>query len=139
MKKKHIGTMVLMALAAPILLGCSHESEGANPSRSASIAGERISPQLAATKIRAGALIVDVRSEREFKEGHLLDAINIPHAEIANLAAREPNKEREIILYCASGRRAALAQESLGHLGYLNVYNAGGFSELSREGSSSDY
>lgn len=82
-------------------------------------------------RIRHGALLIDVRSPQDYAAGHLDEAINIPHTDIAKDLPRIGNsKEREIVLYCGSGRRAGLAQQELIDLGYRHVYNAGGYAEL---------
>ena len=95
---------------------------------SASVAGARAE---ALAKIESGALVVDVRTPEEFATGHLARATNVPHTAIAkNLATFGTDKEREIVLYCRSGRRAGLATAELRALGYTSVYNAGGYAEL---------
>ncbi len=63
-------------------------------------------------------LIIDVRTEDEWKQYHHPGAINIPYKKIDNL---DIDKETDIILYCNSGRRAKIARDSLTKLGYKNV------------------
>ena len=68
--------------------------------------------------------LVDVRSNREFEEGHLNSAINIPVFNIKNnIKNIVPNKQSIIILYCSTGHRSKEAKEILKELGYENVYN----------------
>lgn len=70
------------------------------------------------------AVVIDVRSEQEFKEGHINGAINIPLYRIKNdciNAIRDKNKY--IVVYCTSGIRSQKAQIILNSLGYSNVYN----------------
>lgn len=91
----------------------------------------RIATPEAWERIRHGALLIDVRNPQEYAAGHLDQAINIPHTEIAkHLPKIGSSKEREIVLYCGSGRRAGLAQQELIDLGYRHVYNAGGYAAL---------
>ncbi|MDN3653352.1 rhodanese-like domain-containing protein [Thalassotalea ponticola] len=72
-------------------------------------------------------LLLDVRSEQEYILGHVPGAFNIPHSEIAdNLAVLEPYQDKEVIVYCRSGRRAALAIEQLQQLGFSNVIHLEG-------------
>lgn len=70
------------------------------------------------------AIIIDVRSNQEFKEGHINGAINIPLCDIkrkiSNIIA---DKNIYIIAYCTSGIRSKKAQDILKSLGYKNVYN----------------
>jgi len=69
-------------------------------------------------------LLVDVRSEQEYNEGHKDGAINIPHYEMKNKAEALLNdKEKAIILYCRSGSRSKKAYETLKKMGYTNVYH----------------
>ena len=73
---------------------------------------------------KQGAIILDVRSPQEYKEGHLNGAILIPEYEIRKKAEKElKNKEETIIIYCQSGTRSKKAQKELKELGYTKVYN----------------
>lgn len=71
--------------------------------------------------------ILDVRTEEEYKEGHIEGAILIPDTEI--LESTEdvlPDKSITILVYCRSGRRSESAAVNLSQLGYSNVYDMGG-------------
>ena len=92
---------------------------------------ETVSPKEALEKIKAGALVVDVRTSEEFERGHLESAVNIPHTQLAkNLATFGADKGRQIVLYCGSGRRAGLAKAELSALGYTGVVNGGRYRDL---------
>ena len=68
--------------------------------------------------------LIDVRSSREFEEGHLNGAINIPVYNIEKEIQKQvTNKQSMIILYCSTGHRSIEAKEILDRLGYVNVYN----------------
>ena len=72
-------------------------------------------------------VIIDARTEEEFAEGHIENAILIPEYEIAPRAEKElPDKEQLILVYCRSGRRSKIASEELVNLGYTNVKEFGG-------------
>ena len=72
-------------------------------------------------------IIIDARTEEEFAEGHIEDAIMIPEYEIKDRAEKElPNKDELILVYCRSGRRSKIASEELVKLGYTNVKEFGG-------------
>ena len=67
-------------------------------------------------------VIIDARTEEEFAEGHIKNAILIPEYEIAARAEKElPDKDALILVYCRSGRRSKIASEELVKLGYTNV------------------
>ncbi len=72
-------------------------------------------------------VILDVREQDEFAEGHIPDAILIPYTEIENEAEEMlPDKDKQILVYCRSGRRSKIAAESLAKLGYTNIKEFGG-------------
>ncbi|MBR5535654.1 MAG: rhodanese-like domain-containing protein [Clostridia bacterium] len=72
-------------------------------------------------------VILDVREQYEFDEGHIEGAILIPHEKIAFLAeGKLPDKDETILVYCRSGRRSKIASEELVKLGYTNVKEFGG-------------
>ncbi len=72
-------------------------------------------------------IIIDARTEEEFKEGHIEGAILIPEYEIGERAEKElPNKDQLILVYCRSGRRSKIAAQALADLGYTNVKEFGG-------------
>ena len=80
---------------------------------------------------RGDSLLIDVRSADEFAQGALPGAIRIGHEEIAaRIASVAPDKDRPLVLYCRSGRRSALAQQSLEEMGYSQVINAGAYDDL---------
>lgn len=66
-------------------------------------------------------VIVDVRDESEFREGHIPFAINIPTEAFASRSVILP-KEKKVIVYCNSGARSYTAYRKLGKLAYPNIY-----------------
>ena len=67
-------------------------------------------------------VIIDVRRPDEFAAGHVPGATNIPHTEIAaRLNELGGDKHKELVVYCESGRRAAIAQGILQQAGFTNV------------------
>lgn len=88
-------------------------------------------PSVAWEKIDRGVTLIDVRTAEEFAAGHIDGAINIPFENIVpELAKRNIAKDAEVVLYCRSGNRSGVAQQSLIKQGYSNTYNAGGFDSL---------
>lgn len=80
---------------------------------------------------RDDSLLIDVRSAEEFSDGALPGAIRIGHEEIAQqIASVAPDKDRPLVLYCRSGRRSSLAQQTLEEMGYSQVINAGAYEDL---------
>lgn len=70
-------------------------------------------------------ILVDVRTEGEYSEGHIPTAINIP-VQIIEENPPEVPKDRLVIVYCRSGNRSAQAKKILSTLGYSRVVNFGG-------------
>jgi len=67
-------------------------------------------------------MIVDVRRPDEFAAGHVPGARNIPHNEIAaRLHELGGKQHEEVVVYCESGRRAAIAQGILEQAGFTQV------------------
>lgn len=84
------------------------------------------------SKASQGAILVDVRSNQEYREGHLQGAINIPDFEVANRIQKEiPKKNQLIVVYCQYGGRSKNSMTMMKKMGYTNVYNLyGGLDSL---------
>ncbi len=74
-----------------------------------------------------GHIIVDVRREDEYFEGHIPGAVLIPNESIENEMPKElPDLDQIILIYCRSGNRSKQAAEKLAKMGYTNLYEFGG-------------
>ena len=74
-----------------------------------------------------GYIILDVRTEKEYGEGHIPGAINLPNEDIGEDALEAlPDRDQMILVYCRSGRRSKEASEKLAALGYAQVLEFGG-------------
>jgi rhodanese-related sulfurtransferase len=69
--------------------------------------------------------VLDVRSLEEFVAGHVPGAVNIPHEQVAARLAEVP-QDKEVVLYCRSGRRAAMAADVLAANGYTRLQHLEG-------------
>ena len=97
--------------------------QGAAPPASASASIPLISPQaLLERQARGDAslFVLDVRTPKEYAAGHVPGAVNVPYDEVASHLAEIP-KDKDVVLYCQSGRRAGLAAEVLGANGYTKL------------------
>src|SRR6185437_13057242 len=93
----------------------------------------QISAKSARAYLLQGALIVDVRSNAEFQAGHLPHAIHIPLDEIETLTARRvKDKQKVLLLHCASGIRSGMARRRLIGMGYTRAFNLGSYSRAER-------
>lgn len=70
-------------------------------------------------------IIIDVREPFEYAQGHAEGAINIPPAQLMAGAPEleDVAKDTQLILYCRTGSRSAVAGQILGQLGFTNIVN----------------
>ena len=121
---KKLRGMILMLIISISLFGLTACQDGGN-----NTTYEQITPQQAKEIMdtEQDYIIIDARTEEEFAEGHIENAILIPEYEIKDRAEKElPDKEALILVYCRSGRRSKIASEELVKLGYTNVKEFGG-------------
>jgi rhodanese-related sulfurtransferase len=86
-----------------------------------------ISVEDAQGRIKDGALLVDVREDREFENGHAAAARHMGRGVIErDIIQAVPDKNAELILYCGGGYRSALAADNLQKMGYTNVWSMAG-------------
>ena len=71
-------------------------------------------------------VLLDVRTQQEYREGHLPGSRNIPLPRIDETLDAVENQETPILVYCYSGARSGLAAAELREMGYTNVMNLGG-------------
>ncbi|MCU0453919.1 MAG: rhodanese-like domain-containing protein [Bacteroidetes bacterium] len=81
-------------------------------------------------KIKAGALVVDVRTPEEFQDEHFAGALNIPVEDVMRRLSEFGDKSKPVIVYCATGSRSAYAARFLRTAGYVDVTNAGGLYDM---------
>lgn len=81
-----------------------------------------------------GLVILDVRTEAEFNDGHIEAAINIPVDDLGGRLS-ELNKGDELLVYCRTGNRSTTAVGILEDNGYTRLYHMdGGITDWTREG-----
>lgn len=81
--------------------------------------------------IEQGALLIDVRTEKEFTQGHIDGALNIPWEDTAALmSAIGTDKQRPVVVYCRSGNRSGKSMLALQAKGYTGIFNATGFEAM---------
>src|SRR5881396_2179233 len=81
-------------------------------------------------------VVVDVREQEEWDEGHIPGAVHVPRGHLESRIERTaPDPTRPILVYCSAGNRSAFAAKTLGELGYDEVTSlAGGFTDWKRNG-----
>lgn len=73
----------------------------------------------------ANVLLLDVRTQVEFDQGHIAGAVLNPYDALETMF-REQDKSRPIVVYCRSGNRSSTALRTLSRMGYTNVSDFGG-------------
>ena len=120
---------LMLVLVCAFLSGCAGDTGSISQEQGAELMYQQITTAKAKEIMdsQSDYIILDVREQDEFGEGHIPNAILIPHTEIEQQAsAKLPDKDQLILVYCRSGRRSKIAAESLVSLGYTNVKEFGG-------------
>ena len=73
-----------------------------------------------------GAVLVDVRTSPEYRQGHIPKSINVPLAVIERVNDHVESQHTPIYVYCQSGARSRQAVWALQRMGYKNVTDIGG-------------
>ena len=116
--------LLFLLLAAILLTACAHTKENDQEAAYMNITAEEAK---AIMDIEEGYIILDVRTQEEYDQGHIPGAIVISHEEIAEKAEEVlTDKDQLILVYCRSGRRSKIAAEALVELGYTNIKEFGG-------------
>ena len=119
--KKIIISAILMILTLTISACSSSENKTAEY--------KKISPEKVKQMIdsKQEMIILDVRTQEEFLESRINNAILIPDYEIKEKAEKIlTDKNATIIVYCRSGRRSKTAAKELLNMGYTEVHDMGG-------------
>ena len=135
--------VLILSLAIGLLAGCTQSpatvasASSAPMTAATSVSGESeptaeirkvtADEALAILKDQPNAVLLDVRTEAEFAEGHIAGAQQLAVEELLDRTDELPaDKSTPIVVYCRSGRRSALAAEQLAGLGYTTIYDLGG-------------
>ena len=116
--------LIFLLLAVMMLTACGQDKENDQGAVYMNITAEEVKQIMDSEE---GYIILDVRTQEEYDQGHIPGAIQISHEEIAEKAEEVlTDKDQLILVYCRSGRRSKLAAEALVELGYTNIKEFGG-------------
>ena len=73
-----------------------------------------------------GAVLLDVRTPEEYREGHIHGSKNVPLQSLDKVTGLVNNQDTPVLVYCHSGARSRQAVSALRRMGYTNVKNIGG-------------
>ena len=116
--------LFFLLLAVMTLTACGHLTENEQGAVYMNITAEEAKQIMDSEE---GYIILDVRTQEEYDQGHIPGAIVISHEKIAEKAEEVlTDKDQLILVYCRSGRRSKIAAEALVELGYTNIKEFGG-------------
>ena len=118
---------ILPVLLCILFASCGNDTDNINKGENAMY--EQITAEDAKKIMDSGEehIILDVREQDEFDAGHIPGAILLPYTKIEKKAEEMlPDKDKQILVYCRSGRRSKIAAEALARLGYTNIKEFGG-------------
>ncbi len=120
--KQHRRRILGRSLA--ILLTLAALSAGAELPKVEDVSQQQASEWIAKAK---APLFLDVRTPEEFAAGHVPGAINIPHEALpTRVGELASHKAKDVVVYCESGRRAAIASDALHAAGFERVQHLAG-------------
>ncbi len=133
-------TLILCLTAA--LCGCTAQDQPAPDTAAPSATAQEDAPYTQIDAAQAARLmqtekdyiLLDVRTEEEYKAGHIPNAVCIPNETIGNgeIGALK-DKNQLILVYCRSGRRSKETAQKLANLGYTNIKEFGGIIDWTGE------
>ena len=119
--------LIFLLLAVMMLTACGQDKENDQGAVYVNITAEEAKQIMDSEE---GYIILDVRTQEEYDQGHIPGATQISHEEIAEKAEEVlTDKDQLILVYCRSGRRSKIAAEALVELGYTNIKEFGGISD----------
>ncbi len=95
-------------------------------------AGPQVSPQQLSLLVnKENAVVLDVRPDKEFRLGHIVDAVNLPASQVGDrIAQLDKYKERPLVLVCKVGQHTGAVAKQLRARGFEHVYRlSGGMAE----------
>ena len=122
----------IVAVAASVLLGCAAvpiEVRADTP-----VAAPQAAPRIGQDELLSridrkdpGVVVLDVRTPAEFAAGHVPGARNVSHDQLeGRLAELDGLRDKDVVLYCRSGRRTALAEDVLRKAGFTKLLHLDG-------------
>ena len=116
--------LIFILLAALLLTACVQEKDNDREAIYMNITAQEAKEIM---DTQEGYIILDVREQDEFDQGHIPGAILIPYTQIDRKAEDMlPDLDQLILVYCRSGRRSKIAAEALVEMGYTNIKEFGG-------------
>ena len=126
--------LILCMIFIFILTGCGNTDSVQNTEQKSGYKQVSMEEGLELMEADSDYILLDVRRDDEFEEGHIPGAISIPNESIGTEEIAElPDKSQAIYVYCRSGNRSKQASQKLVDLGYTDVIEFGGIIDYSGE------
>ena len=128
-KKKKALLLIMVLLCLPLCACASQDQAETEPAEAwHTISAEEAMQMM--TEAEGDYTILDVRTEEEYMKGHVKGAFLVPHDEVAQVAGTDLcGFDKMIFVYCQTGKRSAIAAETLAGEGCTNVYDFGGIED----------
>ncbi len=118
---------ILLFLLLTLCVSCS----SSNSKESNEITYKKISAKEAKEMMENEVIILDVRTQEEYDNEHIKNAILLPVQNIDSYSELLTNKDQTILVYCRSGNRSKTASKYLIQEGFTKVYDFGGINKWS--------
>jgi rhodanese-related sulfurtransferase len=127
MRQRHLWLLAALgALGGPVALAADPAPPAPAPAAAAQATATAVQPMSQDALLQHQAqhpdhlFLLDVRTPQEYAEGHIAGAVNVPYDQLATRLAEVP-KDKDVVLYCRSGRRAGIAADVLAANGYSRL------------------
>ncbi|WP_066894060.1 rhodanese-like domain-containing protein [Clostridium nigeriense] len=122
--------VILTALSIFIISGCSNLNKDVNNINEINKIIKISAVQAKEEMKDSNTIVLDVRSQEEYNNGHIENSILIPIDNLEDDAETKLiNKDQKILIYCRSGNRSEKAADLLLQMGYTNIYDFGGIND----------
>ena len=129
--EKRMKKLIPFLLAVLVLAGCSSAAKGEAGNTYRQVTAKEAALLM---ETEENYIILDVRTETEYAEKHIPNAVCIPNETIGTSEIPQlPDKQQLILVYCRSGNRSKQAASKLAALGYTNVVEFGGINDWTGE------
>lgn len=126
MKKRIVWILFVMMTIALAACGGGGSDTAVSEEIDVTTLGDNIDVQtVAAIKDRDDVIVIDVREQWEYDEGHIPNVTHIPMDDIPNRLSEIPT-DKEVVVTCRSGNRSGQVADFLRQQGYTNIHNMSG-------------
>jgi rhodanese-related sulfurtransferase len=118
--------LAALLLAGAMSVACTTIATAGEPAATTAVSAVAVAPMSQEALLEHQSshpdhlFVLDVRTPQEYAEGHVPGAVNVPQEQLASRLAEVP-KDKDVVIYCRSGRRSALAADVLAANGYSRL------------------